>query len=373
MKRIVLVLLILGLASCAPQKKGDPAAEAPPAAKVESAPDANNVKVDHPDQFPLATASEHIATSELNATGTVNADISRQIPVISLATGRVIEIHARVGDVVQKGQLLLRVQSSDISQAFSDYQQAVADELLAKSQLERAKILFDKGAIAAKDVEVATNAAEKAKVTVAATEAKLRVLGANKDHPSTIVDIDAPVTGVITDQQVTASAGVQGLGSVNPFTISDLSHVWVICDVFENDLSQVRLGDYADIRLNAYPDRKMRGQISNIGPVLDPALRSAKVRLQVTNESGLIKLGMFVTATFHGDKKVTHTVIPSTAILHLHDREWVYVPNGTAKFRRLEVTAGNMLPGNMQEIVSGLAPGQQVVSNALILQNTVEQ
>jgi cobalt-zinc-cadmium efflux system membrane fusion protein len=376
-KRILVVLSVLLVAglltSCGPKMKADPAAEAPPAAQVESAPDANNVKVDHPEGFPVVTASKHIATTELNATASVTPDISRQIPVISLAAGRVIEIHARVGDVVQKGQLLLRVQSADISQAFSDYQQAVADELLARTQLERAKILLEKGAIAAKDLEVATNAAEKAKVTVATTAARLQLLGVDKDHPSPIVDIHAPVTGVITDQQTTAAGGVQGLGAPNPFTISDLSHVWVVCDVYENDLSQVHVGEFADIRLNAYPDRVLKGRISNIGPILDPNLRTAKVRLEVENPDGLMRMGMFATATFHGDKKETRASVPSTAVLHLHDREWVYVPNGEGRFRRLEVTAGNMLPNNMQEIISGIEPGQQVVSNALILQNTVEQ
>jgi cobalt-zinc-cadmium efflux system membrane fusion protein len=364
---------VLALAGCGgAKKKADPAAEAPPAAQVENAADPNNVKVDHPEQFPVVTAAEHNASPELNATGTVTPDISRQVPVISLAMGRIVEIHGRIGDSVTKGQLLLKVQSPDISQAFSDYKQANADLTLAKAQLERAKVLLDKGAIAAKDLEVASDVADKAEVTVATTEQKLRILGADKDHPSPIIDIGAPVTGVITDQQVTQAGGVQGLGSPAPFTISDISKVWVVCDVYENDLSQVRMGETADIHLNAYPNQVIKGRVSNIGPILDPTIRTAKVRLEVDNP-GIIRLGMFATATFHGVSAEKRASVPSTAILHLHDREWVYIPDGEGRFKRLEVTAGNMLPNNMQEIVHGLAPGQQVVSNALILQNTVEQ
>jgi membrane fusion protein, heavy metal efflux system len=364
---------VLALAGCGgAKKKADPAAEAPPAAQVENAADPNNVKVDHPEQFPVVTAAEHNASPELNATGTVTPDISRQVPVISLAMGRIVEIHGRIGDSVTKGQLLLKVQSPDISQAFSDYKQANADLTLAKAQLERAKVLLDKGAIAAKDLEVAADVADKAEVTVATTEQKLRILGADKDHPSPIIDIGAPVTGVITDQQVTQAGGVQGLGSPAPFTISDISKVWVVCDVYENDLSQVRMGETADIHLNAYPNQVIKGRVSNIGPILDPTIRTAKVRLEVDNP-GIIRLGMFATATFHGVSAEKRASVPSTAILHLHDREWVYIPDGEGRFKRLEVTAGNMLPNNMQEIVRGLAPGQQVVSNALILQNTVEQ
>jgi len=352
--------------------KGDPKAEAPPAAKVEHEEDVNVVQVDHPEQFPLATAAAYESTSKLSATGTVNPDISRTVPVISIATGRVVEILARLGDTVKKGQLLLRVQSADLSGAFSDYRKAIADEKLARIQFERAQLLYDKGAISLNDFQTAEDVENKAKVDVENTTERLRVLGGDIDHPAAIVDIRAPVSGVITDQQVTNAAGVAGLSSPNPFTISDLSSVWALCDVYENDLANVHVGEAAEIRLNAYPDKVFTGRISNIGPVLDPSLRTAKVRIEVRNP-GLMRVGMFVTATFHSQKKETRASVPASAILHLHDRDWVYIPAGDKKFRRVEVVSGTTLPNNMQEIVSGIKPGQQLVSNALVLQNTVEQ
>src|SRR5579883_2263226 len=107
----------------------DPAAGAPPAAKVEDERNGEFFKVDHPEQFPLVTAAKYIATPELNVTGTVNPDVSRNVPVISIASGRIIELNARLGDSVTKGQLLMKVQSADIAQSFSDYRQAVADEV----------------------------------------------------------------------------------------------------------------------------------------------------------------------------------------------------------------------------------------------------
>lgn len=364
--------LALVLAGCSAQGKGDPKAEAPPPAEVEHVQNADLFKVDDPSKFPLATAGEHEAAPELNVTGVVSADVSRNIPVVTLATGRVTEIHARLGDTVTKGQLLLKVQSADISGAYSDYQQAQADETLARAQLDRSKVLFEKGAIAQKDLEVAQDAETKALVTVKTTLDHLRVLGADPDHPSPIVDVVAPVSGVITDQQVTTAAGVQGLASPNPFTISDLSSIWILCDVYENDLAQVHLGEYADVKLNAYPSQVFRGRIGNISPVLDPNLRTAKVRLEMRNP-GLMRLGMFVTATFHGLAKEVHATVPAAAVLHLHDRDWVYVPAGSGQFRRVEVTGGKMLPGNLQEVGGGIRPGQQVVSNALVLQATVER
>lgn len=367
--------LSLGLACLAAgcgESRGDPKAEAPPAAVVEHEQDVNVVKVDNPEQFPLFTAVEHAAARQLTVTGLVTPDISRTVPVISIATGRVVEIKARLGDTVKKGQLLMRVQSADIAAAFSDYRKAVADEKLASAQLERAKLLYEKGAFSLNDYQTAEDVENKAQVDVETAAEHLRVLGSSLDHPSGIVDVYAPVSGVITDQQVTNAAGVAGLGSPNPFTISDLSDVWILCDVYENDLADVHVGEEAEIRLNAYPDRVFRGRIGNVGPILDPSIRTTKVRIEVQNP-GMMKIGMFVTATFHGEKKEIHAAIPAGAVLHLHDRDWVYVPMGDKTFRRVEVTMGETLPNKMQEIISGVHAGQQVVSNALVLQNTVEQ
>src|SRR5580658_4748062 len=368
---VLVVALALGLAGCN-EGKADPKAEAPPAASVQADLDANNFKVDHPEQFPLATAVEYKAAPALNVTGVVQPDIARAVPVISLAAGRVVEIKARLGDIVTKGQLLLRVQSNDVSGAYQTYRKAVNDELLARLQLERQNTLYEKGAVAKSAVEQAEDVAKDALADLEAAQEQLRTLGINKDNPSAIVDIVAPISGIITDQQVTNASGVQGLGSPNPFTISDLSYVWIICDVYENDLDAVHPGEYADIRLTAYPNRVFKGRIDNILPVLDPSIRTAKVRLEVANP-GMMRVGMFVTATFYGKHAEVRAVVPAAAILHLHDRNWVYTPVTGGHFKRLEVVTGDMLPGNMQEVISGVKPGDQVVSNALVLQNTVEQ
>jgi cobalt-zinc-cadmium efflux system membrane fusion protein len=359
------------LAGCG-EGKSDPKAGEPPKTVVEQDFDPNNFKVDHPEQFPLVTAVEHKSAPALNVTGVVQPDIARAVPVISLAAGRVVEIKARLGDTVKKGQLLLRVRSSDVSGAYQMYLKAQNDERLARQQLERAKILYDKGAISKGMIEQAEDTAQDAKVDLDTATEQLRLLGVDKDHPSGIVDVIAPISGVITDQQVTNAAGVQGLSGPNPFTISDLSYVWIICDVYENDLDAVHLGEFADIHLNAYPNKVLKGRIDNILPILDPNLRTAKVRLEVANP-GLMRVGMFTTATFYGRQPETHAAVPATAILHLHDRDWVYLSLGGGRFKRKEVVGGNMLPGNQQEIISGIDPGVEVIQNALVLQNTVEQ
>jgi membrane fusion protein, heavy metal efflux system len=368
---IVCLLASLLLSGCSGAKSNEKA-EAPPAATVQPAFDPNNFKVEHPELFPLATATERKIAPALNVTGVVQPDISRAVPVISLAAGRVVEIKARLGDVVKKGQVLLKVQSNDISGAYQMYVKAENDERLARTQLQRAQLLYEKGAISKSDLETTETNELDAKAGLDAATEQLRLLGINKQHPSGVVDVGAPISGVITDQQVTNASGVQGLSGPNPFTISDLSYVWIICDVYQNDLDAVQVGEYADIRLNTYPDRMFKGRIDNILPILDPSIRTAKVRIEVPNP-GLMRVGMFVTATFYGKQPVSRAVVPASAILHLHDREWVYLSLGGSRFKRQEVVGGGTLPGDMQEIASGLKPGDQVVKNALELQNAMEQ
>jgi cobalt-zinc-cadmium efflux system membrane fusion protein len=368
----MLALLLLP-AGCKTKDDGD---GTPPPAKVVHVADMNTITVNQADagKFEVVTAGQIEAPTELRATGTVFPDISREVPVISLANGRVVDIRTRLDDNVKKGQLLFRVQSADVSNAFDVYLKAVTDEQLARKAFLRAKELYEHGAIAQGMLEQADAAEKDAKADLDAAERQLNVLGIDKDHPSTVVDVFAPISGVIIGQNVTnaAAAGVTLSGSATAFTIADLSTVWILCDVYENDIPKLRLGQEARFVLNAYPDRPITGHISDIGPVLDPALRTAKVRVQVANP-GFLKLGMFGTATFTSLKKETHATVPADAVLHLHDRDWVYLPSGDRQFKRTEVRAGKMLEGNRQEVLSGIQPGQQVVNNALLLETAGNQ
>jgi cobalt-zinc-cadmium efflux system membrane fusion protein len=362
---------LLALGGCG-KGQGDIAAqEAPPPAQVVPGPDAALITVDHPEQYPLVATTAYTSTATLAVTGTVNPDIARNVPVVTLASGKVVAIHARLGDAVQKDQVLLTIRSDDVSGGYSDYRKAIADELLARKQFERAKDLYDHGAIALNDLEVAQDTEDKAKVDVETMAEHLRLLGNDPDNPNFLVDIKAPVSGVVTDQEVTNAATVQAYGT-NPFTISDLSSVWVVCDVYENDLPSVHVGDAAQIVLNAYPDRKIPGRVGNIGATMDPNIRTAKVRLEVANPGGIMRIGMFATATFRGQKNETYAQVPATAIMHLQDRDWVFEPTPDKKFRRVEIHGGDMLPNKMQEVLSGLQPGQRVVTNAIVLENTFE-
>ena len=363
----------LALAGCKGSNEGD---GAPPPAKVIQVADMNLITIDANDvaKFPLIAATQIETASELTATGSVFPDISREIPVISLANGRVVDIKARLDDNVKKGQLLLKVQSPDITAAFDTYLKAANDEHMANMAFLRADDLYHHGAISQAMLEQAEDTEKDAKADLTAAEEQLKTLGVDKNHPSSIVNVYAPISGVIVAQNVTqaAAAGVSLSGSATAFTIADLSTVWIVCDVYENDIPKLQLGQETRIKLNAYPDRPLSGRVSDIGPILDPSLRTAKVRIEVANP-GFLKLGMFATAIFTSRSKEAHAVVPAEAVLHLHDRDWVYLPAGGNQFRRTEVHSGQMLDGNRQEILTGLQPGQQVVSNALLLETAGNQ
>jgi membrane fusion protein, heavy metal efflux system len=365
--------LLAGLALTACEKKFNPAEGGPPQAQVIENGNGSIVTVDNAEQFPVVAADQIEAAAQLNVTGSVNPDIAREVPVISLASGRVVDIKARLDDNVKKGDLLLKVQSPDITNAFDTYLKAVNDEQLANKAYVRAKDLYEHGAISLGTLEQAEDTENDAKADLVAADNQLDTLGVKKDHPSSIVNVYAPISGVIVAQYVTnaAAAGVTYSGSSTVFTIADLSVVWIICDVYENDIPKLQLGQLAKIRLNAYPDKVLTGRISDIGPVLDPTIRTAKVRIEVPNP-GILKLGMFVTATFESKTVNTYAIIPASAILHLHDLDWVFIPAGSKQFKRVVVKAGDMLPGGKQLILSGIAPGQQVVANVLQLENQLE-
>ena len=359
------------MAGC--NKQSNPADGLPPSAQIVETGNLNLVTVDKPEQFPLAVAERVDVADQLQATGSVFPDIAREVPVISLASGRVVDIKARLDDYVKKGELLLKVQSPDITNAFDVYLKAVNDEQLAIKAYVRAKDLNDHGAISLGMLEQAEDTEKDAQADLTAADEQLKTLGIDKNHPGPVVPVYAPISGVIVAQYVTnaAAAGVNFSGSATAFTIADLSTVWIVCDVYENDMPKLQLGQEAKIKLNAYPDKVLVGHISDIGPVLDPSIRTAKVRIEVPNP-GILKMGMFVTATFESKAKVAHAVVPADAVLHMHDRDFVFVPAGEKTFRRIEVQAGDVLPGNRQEILSGLDAGQKVVAQVLLLDAVME-
>ena len=342
----------------------------PAATKSEVTLEAGVYDVDRPGLFKLAEIESRNLPDLLRANGSVTPDVSRTIRVTSLGSGRVVDLRVRLGDKVSKGQLLLRISSPDLATAIADFQKARADEALSQKALERAQLLSSHGALAEKDLQLSQDTEDKAKVDLQTAEQRIHILGGNPTQPGPLIELHAPVSGTIVEQNVSGFEGVKSLDSTpNLFTIADLSMVWVLCDVYENDLGMVELGDAAEIHLNAYPDKVFRGVVQDISRVLDPTTRSAKVRVVLHNPDGTLRPGMFAIATFRSRRVRPRLVVPGTAIMRLQDKDWVFRKEGDRRFRRVEVHTLGEAGSGMVQIEDGLTPGlkngDQIVSTAL--------
>ena len=364
-----LIVSLVGLCtSCSNDAKPAPT-------KAEVTLDPTLYTADHPELFKLVKVESRELPTVLTANGTITPDVNRTIHVTSQGSGRVIDLKVRLGDSVTKGQELLSIYSADLAGAFSDYQKAVADERLAKKSLDRAQLLYSHGALAEKDLQTAQDAEEKAKADVQNTEQHVRILGGDPAHPSSLIELRAPVSGTIVEQNISGFEGVKSLdNSPNLFTIADLTQVWVVCDVYENDLSQIQVGDSAEIRLNAYPDKVFQGKVADISRVLDPNLRSAKVRIVLPNPDGSLRPNMYAVATFRSRKMQPHLVIPSTAIMRLQDKDWVFRKEGQNQFRKTEAHTRGVTEDGLQQLQDGpLKAGDEVVANALAFSTNVAE
>jgi cobalt-zinc-cadmium efflux system membrane fusion protein len=363
------LLLAVAMLSACSKPKPEPSA----GAVVETNTDPNVFTMQNPGQFPVTTVEVRKVADEIHVNGVIAPDVNRSVPVVSLGGGRVVEIKVKLGDYVQKGQVLLLINSPDLSQAFSDYQKFRADSQLAEKQLARAKLLYDKGAIALADLENAEDAQAKAVADLNAAVQRVHVLGGDINHPTPLLPLHSPISGTIVDQQITGGTGVRSLDNQQAlFTIADLSVVWVLCDVYQDMLPRVHVGDIAEINLNGY-EEKFPGKVINISQVLDPTTRAAKVRIELPNPHGILRAGMFVTATFRAKQLVERVVVPASAVVHLHDKDWVYVPVGQNQFRRVAVQLGPQEKDGTQQVIRGLKAGDQVVTNALQFSSAAEE
>jgi cobalt-zinc-cadmium efflux system membrane fusion protein len=355
-----LAALTLLTASCSRDKQAAPT-------KAEVTLEQGVFNVEQPDSFKLVAIGSRVLPTVLTTSGTVSPDVNRTIHVTSLGSGRVVELNARLGDQVHKGQVLLSIASSDLGSATADYQKARADEDLAHKALDRAQLLYSQGALAEKDLQSAQDTEDKAKVDLQTTAQRVRLLGGDPDHPASVIQLHAPVSGVIVEQNVAGAEGIKNLdNSPSLFTIADLSQVWILCDVYENDLRSVHLGDSAEIRLNAFPERVFQGKVADISRVLDPNTRSAKVRVVLPNLDGSLRPGMYATATFRSRQLQPKLIVPSTAVMRLQDRDWLFRKEGLQRFRQIEVHTTGRTEDGWQQIAAGpVQSGQEVILNAL--------
>jgi membrane fusion protein, heavy metal efflux system len=309
----------------------------------------------------------------LRLTGTVAYNAFRTTPVITQVSGPVSRVAVVPGQRVKQGQPMLYVASPDYSQLRSNYLKAKDAYALAQKAYARAKDLYQHRALSEQALEQAESAEVQAGGDLVSAQAALKVLGITdpdalvQGPPTFEVPVKAPIGGEVVEQNVAVGQLIQP-GSTQCFMISDTSNVWVLVNVYQNDLPYVRVGDVVTIQTDAYP-QVFQGRISYVAASLDPATRTLQARIATANPGEKLKKDMYVTATVKAGKISNATVLPDAAVLRDNENQpFVYAEASQNQFGRRAVTVGQSVNGQT-EITSGLKPGDHVVGNgSLFLQ-----
>lgn len=344
----------------------------------ENKADTANLFTVPPDQMThiqVVTVEKSKLPRVLHLTGTVAFNAFKTTPVFSAVGGPVQEILAEPGQYVHRGQTLLTVTSPDYSAARSAYLKATSAFLLADKNYQRSKDLFEHKAIAERDLQQAESDRAQAQADLQSTEDALRALGIAdpealmKAPPKTTgqIPVIAPVSGLIVERLVGPGQLLQA-GTTQCFTISDVSSVWVLVNVYQNDLAYVRVGNEVDITTDAYPDH-FHGKISYIADALDPTTRTLQARIITENPGNKLKKDMYVTANVQAGALKDALTVPDAAILRDSENEpFAYVQTGSNQFARRPVKVGESQNGRIL-VQDGLKEGERVVGDgSLFLQ-----
>jgi cobalt-zinc-cadmium efflux system membrane fusion protein len=322
----------------------------------------------------LVTIAPTTMTRSLRLTGNVAFNGFNTTPVITQISGPVTRIVVTPGQQVSRGQPLLYVASPDYSQTLATYLKARDAYQLAQKNYLRSKDLYDHHAIAQSDLEGAESAQTQAEADLGAAEQSLRVLGISNPEAyvgkpaGSEIPVRAPISGEVVERLVAPGQVLQA-GSTQAFTISNMSSVWVLANVYQNQLPYVRLGEPVTITTDAYPDAEFRGNISYIAAAVDSTTRTLQARIDVKNPQEKLKKDMYVTATVRAGTIDGALTVPNSAVLRDSENQpFVYVADANNNFARRSVTVGESGDGNIQ-LTSGVTPGERVVGDgSLFLQ-----
>lgn len=308
------------------------------------------------------------AADSLRLPGVVEPNAYRQVTVTPLVGGRVVSVAAQLGERVRKGQPLARVYSPELAEARSKYVAARSMLEAHDRELQRTGKLVEIGAASRQELERlhAEHAAQLAEVESA--RSRLRLLGADAERApapnaqdAATASVPAPIDGVVTERA--ANAGLNVDPATKLFTIVDLSQVWIVADVYERDLQRIREGARATVTSTAFPERPLEGRVSFIDPQLNPATRTARLRVEAANPRGDLRLGMYADVAIESASAASVLTVPKEAVQTVGDRQVVYVSLGTdpPRFVEREVRLGRVL-GDRVEILGGLTAGDAVAS-----------
>ena len=327
----------------------------------------------------IATVAAAPLARSLRLSGAVAYNAFRTTPVISPVGGPVARILVAPGDHVKLRQPLLEVSSPDYAQLRASYLKARDSFRVADKNFARAQDLYKHGAIAERDLLQAESDRNQAKADLDSNEQTLRILGIpqpdalEKAPASPGIPLLSPIDGEIVERLVSPGQLLQA-GASQAFTISDMSTVWVLANVYQTDLAYVKLGEEVEVVSDAFPDI-FHGKISYLAPVVDVNTRTLQARIVVENSGRKLKKDMYVTVTVKAGRVENAIAVPDSAVLRDDENQtFVYVAAGENRFRRRTVEIGQSQDGRTQ-ILRGLSAGDKIVGDGslfLQFQNAIQ-
>ena len=341
----------------------------PEASKVEEKPDAHGVT----GQLKLSAAEIETAgilietlkaqslIDQVVLTATIRANQDRIAHVAPRVSARIVKVNANLGDKVRAGQPLALLDSIELGEAHSAYQQAQSQFALAQSDFERAQKLKADDIIPEKDYLRARSEHEKARSSLRAADNKLRLLDAthrtSEQGPMSVFPVNAPFAGTVIEKDAVLGELAQPDKSI--FTVADLSVLWIEANLFEKDLGRVRVGAAASVTVSAYPGEAFKGKLTYISSTVDKETRAVQARVEVPNPDGRLKPEMFATAAIDTAASMMALTVPQEAVLLVNGQTMAFVQEAGA-FEPRAVELGDKVGGRVV-VKGGIKEGEQVV------------
>ena len=311
----------------------------------------------------------------LTLAGKVAYGEDRYSKISSPLQGRVVEVRAHLGDHVKAGDVLLVIDSPDISAAYSDFVKEASQLEYATRAYGLAKDLYETRALPQKDLKQAENDLIKARAEFRRAKDRLlslKVPAAELEKPlaqqriTSRFEMKSPMAGTVVERTVTPGQSVGGDPSHVLFTVADLDALQVVADVYERDLALVQVAQVATVTVEAYPGINFPGAVATVGDVVDPNTRTIKVRAWVNNESHKLKPEMFARLNLQVGDATPFLAIPKEAVLEIDGKEFVYVEETQGRYVKRQVKVGTA-SGDQVRILEGLQPGERIVTRGAVL------
>ncbi len=304
------------------------------------------------------TVQQGDRSTEMTLTGTIDPDEDKTVKLFPMVSGITKDVHVQLGDVVKKGQLLATMTSADIAGYTSAAASAEAELASARRAASVTEDLYKSGLASQRELEQSKADLQKA---VAENNRSKAVLGLNPSRGNSY-EVKSPISGFITEKNVTNSMQVRTDNAMNLFTVADLSTVWLMVNVYESDISKIHEGDAVQVTTLSYPDKVFQGKIDKIYNMLDPDNKVMRARVQISNTGYLLKPGMFANVRISAHSDVSLPVVNTRTLIFDNNQYYVIVVDGPSKVHLQPVKVERKVEDKAY-ISSGVKPGDRLIAS----------